>query len=84
MGDKKRYQLRHCAGKYWLLDMEQADNAYKPPIAINETGALIIGTYLETEDVEKVAGKLQQTYEIEWEEALADARDFLRQLQLQV
>lgn len=62
--------------------MEQADFAYRPPIAINETGALIIGTYLETEDVGKTAASLSEAYGIDLEEAIQDVRDFLSQLHL--
>ena len=82
MKETQRYQLRNCAGKHWLLDMWQEDNSYKAPIAINETGALIISTYLDTEDIDKTAKMLQEAYEIEWEEALQDVQDFLRQLHL--
>lgn len=80
----KRYQLRKCAGKTWLLDMEQTIGAYHAPVALNETAALILGSYLETEDLKKTAAVLQETYEIDEQEALTDVRDFLKQFHLQV
>ena len=36
-----RFQLRHAAGIYWLLDMEQEIGEYKEPLMMNETGAEI-------------------------------------------
>ena len=36
-----RFQLRHAAGLYWLLDMEQDAGSYKKPLAMNEMGAEI-------------------------------------------
>ena len=37
----ERYQLRHAAGCYWLLDMEQSGKDYIGPIVLNESGAEI-------------------------------------------
>ena len=31
---KNRYQLRCAAGKYWLLDMEQDGETYRPPLML--------------------------------------------------
>ena len=36
-----RFQLRHAAGIYWLLDMEQEIGTYKKPLPMNEAGAEI-------------------------------------------
>lgn len=84
MAAKDRYQLRFCAGKHWLLDMEQADGEFRAPMVINETAALILRHYFETEDLEKTAIVLQETYEIDKEEALQDVRDFLNSLPIQL
>lgn len=39
---KNRYQLRCAAGKYWLLDMEQDGETYRPPLMLNESGGLYL------------------------------------------
>ena len=74
-----RYQIRHAAGKYWLLDMEQAEH-YKKPIVMNETGALILESYWKTESIEQTAEAIGQIYEIDLDEAKADVKIFLEQL----
>ena len=43
---KNRYQLRCAAGKYWLLDMEQDGETYRPPLMLNESGAYIFRQYM--------------------------------------
>ncbi len=35
MGADKSYQLRHAAGRYWLLDMQQEGLTYRKPIKLN-------------------------------------------------
>lgn len=42
---KNKYQLRCAAGKYWLLDMEQDGEPYRPPLMLNESGAYIFRQY---------------------------------------
>ena len=83
MKGKERYQLRRAAGKFWLLDMEQEMGKYRAPIAMNETGAMILQGFWETGKEEDAAKALSETYEIDLEEALADVREFLQQLQAQ-
>ncbi|MBP5282094.1 MAG: PqqD family protein [Lachnospiraceae bacterium] len=83
MSGKERYQLRHAAGKYWLLDMTQDAKGYRAPVAMNETGAIILNNFWATNDEQATAKVLSDTYEIDLEEALADVRTFLRQLEKQ-
>lgn len=80
MKGKERYQLRQAAGKYWLLDMEQSAGKYVAPVAMNETGALILENFWEENDPSKAAKVLSETYEISLEEALEDVNAFLGQL----
>ena len=47
MNGDRRYQIRHAAGQYWLLDMHQEVEDYKAPIVMNETGALILQSFWE-------------------------------------
>lgn len=83
MKGKQRYQLRQAAGKFWLLDMEQEAGVYRAPVAMNETGAMILNSYWETGDPESAAKALHDEYEIEMDEALRDVSDFLNQLRRQ-
>lgn len=83
MRGKEHYQLRRAAGKYWLLDMEQEPQKYKAPVAMNETGAMILQSFWEAGRAEDAAKTLSDTYEIDLEEALGDVKEFLQQLQAQ-
>ena len=79
----ERYQLRQAAGKYWLLDMQQEPGKYRVPVAMNETGAMILEHYWERKDPEDAARTLSETYEIGLEEALSDVKAFLEELMRQ-
>ena len=83
MNGDRRYQIRHAAGQYWLLDMHQEVEDYKAPIVMNETGALILQSFWETDSIEGTAPVLRETYEIEMDEAMADVKAFLSQLKRQ-
>ena len=83
MEGKQKYQLRHAAGSYWLLDMEQKDGTYRAPVAVNETGAMILEHFFRTKDPSEVAGVLRDVYEIDFKEALSDVNSFLSQLRRQ-
>ena len=41
MGTDRHYQLRHTAGRYWLLDMQQEGLDYRKPVVLNECAAFI-------------------------------------------
>lgn len=77
---KERYQLRAAAGKYWLLDMEQNADCYRAPVAMNETGAIILKSFWESGGAEGAAKVLSETYEIDLSDALSDVKEFLGQL----
>ena len=83
MNGKERYQMRHAAGQYWLLDMEQKPGKYKAPLALNETGAMILENFWEQGNPEAAAKALSEEYEIGMDEALADVTEFLGQLKRQ-
>lgn len=83
MKGKDRYQLRQAAGKYWLLDMEQDISHFRAPIAMNETGAIILNNYWKNGDAMDAAKALSETYEIDLEEAAGDVNEFLEQLRSQ-
>lgn len=78
-----RYQLRTAAGKYWLMDMGQKAGNYRAPVAMNETGAMILEYFWKSGDTKEPAKVLSETYEIDLEEAQADVNEFLNQLRSQ-
>ncbi len=78
---EKRYQLRHAAGVYWLLDMEQAGVPYKPPIPINEIGARIWELLFRGEEKAKIAEILADEYQVDIGTISEDVDAFVKQLQ---
>lgn len=77
------YQLRKAAGTYWLLDMGQTGPAYTKPVPLNESGAEIWKMLEEGKSPEQMAEVFAEDYEITYEEALLDIRQFIRQLERQ-
>lgn len=76
----KAYQLRKAAGTYWLLDMNQKGPAYTKPVPLNESGAYIWQMLEKGKQIEQIAESFAKEYEIAYEEAITDIRQFLRQL----
>lgn len=77
-----KYQLRHAAGLYWLLDMEQSDTAYIDPIPLNEGGAQIWKLLERNMPQAEICKWLCENYRLSPEEAENDLRDFIAQLQM--
>ena len=80
MSSKQRYQLRHAAGMYWLLDMQQPGVPYKKPIAINEMGAQIWKLMQKENEDEAITKILSATYGVSPEVILEDVKGFKKQL----
>ena len=76
-----RYQLRHAAGLYWLIDMEQPGESYTSPVPLNEVGAKLWRLLDSGASSEEICRRLCAEYEISTEQAQRDVRDFLAQLQ---
>lgn len=76
----KAYQLRKAAGTYWLIDMNQEGPAYTKPVPLNESGAYIWQMLEKGKQIEQIAESFAKEYEIAYEEAITDIRQFLRQL----
>ena len=76
-----RYQLRHAAGLYWLIDMEQPGGSYTSPVPLNEIGAMLWRTIDSGASFEELCAQLCAEYEIPMEQARSDARSFIEQLQ---
>jgi hypothetical protein len=77
----QNYQLRHAAGKYWLLTMNQQGFDYRRPIALNETGAFLWELLAKGADRREAAGMLSQEFGLAESEAWQDVEDFIRQLE---
>lgn len=78
--DMSRYQLRHAAGIYWLIDMKQPGYPYKKPLPLNEMAARIwrmMGAGLSLEEISAILG---EEYEVSSDEIGEDVRAFSTQL----
>lgn len=80
MDSKCRYQIRKAAGQYWLLDMNQSGVKGLDYILLNESGAYIWELYYRLHSETDVAEELHKEFGISVEKALADVRQFLKQL----
>lgn len=83
MESQKVYQLRHAAGRYWLLDMQQDGLDYKKPIELNECAALIWEWIHQGRTTEEIAQELQKNYGISMEQAREDTEQFVMNLREQ-
>jgi len=83
MAVKRRYQIRKAAGQYWLLDMEQSGISRLEYVILNEGGAHIWELYENLKSETDVAEELNREFGLPVEEALADVRQFLKQLAAQ-
>ena len=75
-----RFQLRHAAGIYWLLDMEQEIGTYKKPLPMNEAGAEIFKLMQEGKNSLQIAEILVGRYSSKPEDVLSDILGFEIQL----
>ena len=63
MADAEKQVSAQCAaGKYWLLDMEQDGETYRPPLMLNESGAYIFEQYMAGNTADKIAEELATMY----------------------
>ncbi|MDE6640677.1 MAG: PqqD family protein [Acetatifactor sp.] len=81
--EPERWQLRHAAGCYWLLDMMQGPENRKPPLSLNQAGAEIWKLLQQGMKEEAVAEQMSSRYRIDRESALTDVRGFLAGLEAQ-
>ena len=83
MGADKSYQLRHAAGRYWLLDMQQDGLVYHKPIELNECAAFIWKMCVRRRTQEEIASELQKHYGISMRQARKDTEQFIMRLREQ-
>lgn len=75
-----RYQMRHVAGIYWLLDMSQPGYPYKKPVPLNEQGARIWEMTGRGMDIGEISAELGEWYGVSPDEIKSDIREFYEQL----
>ena len=78
-----RYQLRHAAGMYFLIDREQPGLPYRRPMTLNEVGARIWELLSEGCNQARIAEILGEEYEVDPAEVSGDVELFCRQLKEQ-
>ncbi len=83
MNNISRYIIRHAAGRYWLIDIEQPGIPYKRPIVINSVGAFIWEKYREGLKDSEIAALISSECGISHMEALNDIKAFMEQLEKQ-
>lgn len=76
----EKYQLRHAAGIYWLLDMSQSGFNYKKPVPMNETGATLWKLLEKGYSKEQLIEYLCNEYGIESNEASKDIEVYYNNL----
>ena len=75
-----RYQLRHAAGLYWLIDMEQSGEKYISPVPLNESGAMLWRMLYSGASRAEICESFAAGNGISIEQARIDTDDFIRQL----
>lgn len=80
---QEKYQLRHAAGSYWLLCMEQTGKEYIQPVSLNESGAKILKRLQENYTKEQIAEEFHHRFGVPVTEAMEDIEQFVDQLQKQ-
>ncbi|MCD7737825.1 MAG: PqqD family protein [Lachnospiraceae bacterium] len=81
--NRGRYLLRHAAGIYWLMDVEQPGIPYVKPVPMNEMGADIWRLHGQGLTTEEIAGQLSAAYQVPAGQARKDVLTFLEQLKAQ-
>lgn len=78
---KNKYQLRHAAGVYYLLDMQQDGSDYKSPLKMNSMGAEIYTMLEKGFTREQIVHNLSTEYQVDEEMIRQDVATFLGQLE---
>lgn len=80
---REKYQLRHAAGSYWLLCMEQTGKDYIQPVSLNESGAEIWKRLQENYTREQIAEEFHRRFQVPVPDAMEDIEQFVDQLKKQ-
>ena len=75
-----RYQLRHAAGQYWLIDTWQEGVPYRRPLTMNEVGADIWQMMEQGCSQKQIVDVLSREYQTSREVVEQDLAQFQAQL----
>lgn len=75
-----RYQLRHAAGIYWILDMWQSGKTPVRPIPLNECGAFLFRLLQEGASKEQMTSAFCEEYGLQEANAQEDVLAFCEQM----
>lgn len=78
---KKDYVLRQIAGSWVVIPMGQAALDFNGMLSMNETGAVLWKALEAGGDATAMAQALQAEYDVTFQQAFADAENFLRRLE---
>ncbi|MGN0408189.1 MAG: PqqD family protein [Bacteroides sp.] len=74
------YVVRQAAGSKWIVKCAQKQDAYMPPIPVNECGAMIWEGIAGNMTSDELADMLAKEYGIKHEEAVRDIDAFIDEL----
>jgi hypothetical protein len=74
------YRLRHAAGRYWIINLDQPGKEYRKPIVTNETGAYLWTCWQSGATQEEMITALCQRYHIKDTDAQDDVKTFLENI----
>lgn len=77
---KENFILRSVADTWVVMPIDAATLDFNGMITLNESGALLWQTLEQGGDADAMAEALCSRYEVNREEALADAREFIQKL----
>jgi hypothetical protein len=75
------YILRHAAGRYWIIDLDQPDKEYRKPIITNESGAFLWSCMHSGANQDEMVSALCQRYHLKDTDAQVDVKSFLESIQ---
>ena len=78
---REGYVLRQVADHYVVLPVGQASVSFNGMLSLNESGALLWRALENGGDRETLAAALTAEYEVEREQALSDADEFIAALE---
>ena len=77
---QRKYQLRHAAGLYWLIDIGQSGVPYISPVPLNGSGARIWELIESGTPMADICEQLSIAYKLPLLQAQRDVSDFIDQL----
>jgi hypothetical protein len=69
--------MRKAAGAYFLVDINQKERKYIPPLEINETGAQIFDLYSRGRTSDEICSEIADGEELDRNEVIQDIDEFV-------